>query len=125
MTEIPLRNRVGVVIALALVDDEFSFLALKAWFIRNPGNRRRVKSPHVRRDERIPGTRKKRRLYLHREIMHAPAELEVDHLDGDPLNCRRANLECVTPAENTRRRNERHGNPNPHQRVTHASGSSG
>ena len=30
--------------------------------------------------------------------------LHVDHLDHDPLNCSRSNLEAVTAAENTRRR---------------------
>lgn len=43
--------------------------------------------------------------YLHRHIAEAiwgplPKGMFVDHIDGDPLNNRRANLRLVTPSEN-------------------------
>jgi hypothetical protein len=43
--------------------------------------------------------------YLHRHVAERtwgplPAGMFVDHIDGDPLNCRRANLRLVTPSQN-------------------------
>ena len=43
---------------------------------------------------------KKRRIYLHRALMDAPDGLEVDHINGDPLDNRRQNLRLVTRAQN-------------------------
>lgn len=37
---------------------------------------------------------------LHRLIVDAPKGLEVDHINGDPLDNRRANLRIVTHAQN-------------------------
>lgn len=37
---------------------------------------------------------------LHRVVMKAPQGLEVDHIDGDKLNCRKANLRICTHREN-------------------------
>lgn len=39
-------------------------------------------------------------LLLHREIMGADAGAEVDHKDGDGLNCRRLNLRSCTRSQN-------------------------
>ena len=48
-----------------------------------------------------------RRVYIHREIMGLTfgQPLEVDHVDRQPWNNRRDNLEIVTRGENLRRRN--------------------
>ncbi|MBN2312578.1 MAG: HNH endonuclease [Sedimentisphaerales bacterium] len=43
---------------------------------------------------------KRRTLYLHREIMHPPEGLVVDHINGNPFDNRRANLRVVTQSEN-------------------------
>ena len=51
----------------------------------------------------VRGQRPKQAL-LHRLIMEAPVGMEVDHIDGDPLNNRRANLRLVTHAENHQNR---------------------
>ena len=37
---------------------------------------------------------------LHRLLMDAPPDKEVDHIDGDPLNNRKSNLRLVTREEN-------------------------
>lgn len=37
---------------------------------------------------------------LHRLLMAAPEELEVDHINGDTLNCRRSNMRLATKAQN-------------------------
>ena len=41
-----------------------------------------------------------RQVYLHRFLMQPAAGLVVDHIDGDGLNNRRANLRVCTHAEN-------------------------
>lgn len=38
---------------------------------------------------------------LHRVVMGAPDDINVDHEDGDGLNCRRSNLRLATQAQNT------------------------
>lgn len=39
-------------------------------------------------------------IYLHRFLMDAPDGLEVDHEDGNGLNCRRSNLRIATHQQN-------------------------
>lgn len=46
------------------------------------------------------GRRERRTIYMHREILGAPAGLEVDHADGDPLNNQRENLRLCTRSQN-------------------------
>lgn len=41
-------------------------------------------------------------LYLHREILSAPADMQVDHENGDGLDCRRSNLRICTQSDNQR-----------------------
>ena len=40
------------------------------------------------------------RVYLHRFILKPPDGMEVDHEDGDGLNCRRYNMRVCTHAQN-------------------------
>jgi hypothetical protein len=40
------------------------------------------------------------REWLHRFILNAPLEMQVDHVDGNGLNCRRLNIRVATPTQN-------------------------
>lgn len=50
-------------------------------------------------------THPKKIIYLHRAILSAPADRQVDHINGDGLDNRRCNLRIATVSEN--RRNQR------------------
>jgi hypothetical protein len=45
-----------------------------------------------------------RNLWMHRVILNAPTEAEVDHINGDSLDNRRENLRLATRAQNLRNR---------------------
>lgn len=52
------------------------------------------RSPYVFRKE------KRATIYLHRFLMDAPTGLQVDHIDGNGLNCRRSNMRLCTASQN-------------------------
>lgn len=95
MIEIPLRRRDGTVRAVAVVDDEDAELARLRWSLGGNGY-------VLRREGR-------RFVYLHRAIMGHPEGLEVDHEDGDPLNCCRSNLRVATHQQNLQNRRSGYG----------------
>jgi hypothetical protein len=51
-----------------------------------------------------------RKIHLHRAIMGDPDGLEIDHIDGDGLNNRRANLRAATHGQNQRNRGAQSNN---------------
>lgn len=53
---------------------------------------------------------RKSSILLHRFITGDPSGLDVDHLDGDPLNNRRSNLEAVSHQVNTQNRHSANKN---------------
>ncbi|MBI5954394.1 MAG: HNH endonuclease [Chloroflexi bacterium] len=96
MKQIPLSQNL-----FALVDDEdFQKLSKFNWSAwRNKKN-----FYAARKDER------KKSILMHRVILNAPADMQVDHINGDGLDNRRVNLRLVTPRKNTLNRGVRSTN---------------
>lgn len=83
---------------VAVIDDEDAHLAALKWTASVAKNGR-VYAYRTVRD----GEGKQRNMRLHREVLGLkPGDPLVDHMDGDGLNCRRANLRAVTQSENRR-----------------------
>lgn len=58
---------------------------------------------HGFRAVRQSGGRKNRHtIYMHREILNAPKDKSVDHIDGDQLNNQKDNLRLATSRQNAR-----------------------
>lgn len=49
---------------------------------------------------RVPGTKKHRMIYMHREITGAKKGFQVDHVDHDGLNNRKSNLRACVSFQN-------------------------
>lgn len=62
---------------------------------------------YARRQQTIDG--KKRSIKLHRVILNAPDGMHVDHINGNGLDNRKANLRLCTHAENRRNGQKRKG----------------
>ena len=79
--------------AVSLVDDDvYEWASRHNW--HPSGTQGRYVSCHMRVDGRT------KTVYLHRLILDAPRGLEVDHINGDPLDNRRENLRLATRAQN-------------------------
>ena len=79
-----------------LVDDEdFAWLSQFSWSAHRKGYA-------VRYGYDAAG--KYHQFWMHREILRAPEDKIVDHINGDPSDNRRANLRLATDAENSRNR---------------------
>lgn len=94
--EIPLRDRDGVVKAVALIDAADWEQATHRWSDGGSG--------YAKRSVRRNGERWS--LHLHREVMGLGSfdGREVDHINGDRLDCRRVNLRVVDRKANTQNR---------------------
>lgn len=92
--EIPLRDRAGTTLAVAVVDAEDAPLLLEGlpWRLMSNG--------YAFRMVRVDGRR--RPAYLHRHVLGLGTGdwRQVDHVNGDRLDCRRSNLRIVTQAQN-------------------------
>lgn len=94
MIEVPLtRGR------RALIDECDGNHVLAHRWIARPVEQIRGENWYAFRTARSPCGRKIT-LYLHRVVLNAGPGSLVDHIDGDGLNCRRANLRFATRALN-------------------------
>lgn len=54
-------------------------------------------------------TKPPKQIKMHRYLLDAPEGMQVDHINGDPLDNRRENLRLATPAQNQANRRKRSG----------------
>lgn len=81
----------------AIVDDEdYGWVSQWKWHVHrsNPGG----ETFYARCNMGAWPNQKK--VYLHREIMKPPPGMQVDHIDGNGLNCTRANMRLATDTQN-------------------------
>lgn len=90
----------------ALIDDEDaeSVLGFKWTYFFNPRNGKQYARRTVRDERRVNHT-----IYLHRFILNAPKGLQVDHKNGDGLDCQKSNLRLADNAQNHHNMKARNG----------------
>jgi hypothetical protein len=59
-----------------------------------------------------------REVWLHRFILNAPSDMEVDHIDHDGLNCQRYNMRLATHAQNQTNRGKQKNNASGYKGVS-------
>ena len=80
---------------VALVDDEdYEWLNQWKWTYNQAGKTMRAVR-HTHNGHHYKGC-----VFMHRLILDAPAELDVDHIDGNGLNNQRANIRICTRSQN-------------------------
>lgn len=94
---IPLHARDGTTRAYAVVDSIDAVEAGRRWSLDSHGYA--VRTVYLGYEN---GKQRQRKIYLHRELMGLTVGdgREVDHVDGDKLNCRRSNLRVGTHTQN-------------------------
>lgn len=103
MISIPLRGKRGRRLAV-LVDDEFAYLRSEAIYLDRYGYARLFIAGKLRS--------------IHRIIANAAPGDEVDHKDGDKLNCLRENLRIVSRTLNNRNRPQQANNQSGYKGVS-------
>ncbi len=94
MKTIPLHNG-----EVALVDDEdYELVSSYTWRVHGRDGYAQTNVPSTVRGK------KQDTLFMHRIIAKPPKGMEVDHINGNKLDNRRANLRVCTHAENVRNR---------------------
>lgn len=90
---------------LVVLDYE-DYLALRAWkwHFLSGGNRNKPDYGYATRSAKKNEPYSGRLLLMHRVIMQTPSHLVCDHINGDPLDNRRANLRNVTQSQNLKNR---------------------
>lgn len=88
----------------AIVDDEdFAALAAFRWYARRQ-RRGAGECWYAVRSVNLPsgpdGSRGQQKVGMHRQVLGAPRGLEVDHVNGDGLDNRRANLRIADGSQN-------------------------
>ncbi len=85
---------------VALVDDDdYERLSMLKWSAT-------VKKTNIYASVYVAGKNKR----MHRIIMNAPPELQVDHIDGNGLNNQKSNLRLCTNSQNSMNKGKRNEN---------------
>ncbi len=105
MKEVPLSNG-----AIALVDDcDYELVMTKKWYL--------LKGHNTLYAHTFNSTDHKESVYLHRFILNPSLGIQVDHIDGNGLNCTRINMRLCSNTQNHQNERKRKCN-NPHKGVT-------
>lgn len=94
--QIPLSGKRGAGLFAIVDDEDYERLSGYRWCVAYVKGRR----AYANRGFRIGGRFQK--IQMHREVLGYLGPLQVDHINGDPLDNRKANLRLVTHDENTR-----------------------
>lgn len=112
--------------SIPLTRDRFAFVSEEdfervnslKWYFQ--GNGYAVRKTHLGYGE--TGERKQGLIYMHRFIMGAEKGVEVDHVDGEPLNNCRENLRFCTSRENKYNQRPQRGGLSKYKGVTWQAG---
>jgi hypothetical protein len=106
---------------VALIDDDdYERLSKYKWGARQRIRRGKISGWDARRHEWVAGLNPKtgkkhtyvrngkryfingyyKNIYMHRFLLNAPSNMEVDHIDGNGLNNQKSNLRLCTPSQN-------------------------
>jgi hypothetical protein len=78
----------------AVVDEEdYAFLSQWTWYPY-------VRSNGVYVGRRVRDNGRQKTIYLHRLLLNAPKGIEVDHINGNPLDNRKSNIRLCTRSQN-------------------------
>jgi hypothetical protein len=96
----------GVGASLVVLVDaaDFEPMAQFEWYAARTSSTTYAGCSTVRRSAIAGGSQ-----YMHRLLLGVPPGLQVDHINGDGLDNRRANLRIATPAQNMQNRRPRRG----------------
>lgn len=113
MRQIPLRDKDGLVVGLALVDDEdFHLVTERRWHFYQGYARRQL-------SKGTPPNRTVQSILMHRVILGlVPGDgLDADHINRNRLDNRKANLRVVTRGQNAQNTGGRRGATSQHRGV--------
>lgn len=79
-------------------DDDYCKIAGKKWTARINKRSDKTKRVYAYRQERKNGI--STMIYMHRLLMGFPANMDVDHIDGNTLNNKKSNLQICSRSKN-------------------------
>lgn len=91
-----------------LVDcDDYAWISIHKWQLTHKGYAARSKVERVGEYTGNKRPIKRSKIFLHRAILKAPKNLQVDHINHNKLDNRRSNLRLCTQSENLRNGNKK------------------